>query len=284
MRCSKKNLFIGAVFSIFIILTMPCIGTYNKKIQIDKRIDEYIFREFRSKKSITENVQLHEIEIGDILFMDVKPILSKVFPPLKSHLVPGEANDHVAMYIGNSIFIEANYYGIEKYLEEINIFYFQNIFSNEKDGVRKTPFIVFWLWGTNFKIGKVNTTNEIKMDAVTFALEQIGKPYQWVWSGGDERPIWHVNPNITDPENPFFEKYNYQDDITIDRWYCSELVWAAYLHQGINIDAYPDPDLNNSNNNESYYYVGPDNIKFSEQVNIYNLKMICCGCQLKKLI
>ena len=56
---------------------------------------------------------LNNIEIGDLLFLDVRPVLPKVFPPLDNHLLAGESNDHVAMYIGNGNFVEANYYGIK---------------------------------------------------------------------------------------------------------------------------------------------------------------------------
>lgn len=61
---------------------------------------------------------------------------------------------------------------------------------------------------------------EIKNNAIEFAKSQqdpIEKPYDWAWL-----------------------KKSY--DINSPSWYCSELVWAAYYNQGINLEHYGDAD------------------------------------------
>ncbi|WP_297499142.1 YiiX/YebB-like N1pC/P60 family cysteine hydrolase [Thermococcus sp.] len=60
---------------------------------------------------------------------------------------------------------------------------------------------------------RVRTTNEIRLAAVNFAFQQLGKPYDWEW----------------------WTKHVYGDS-----YYCSELVWAAYKAVGgPDIDADP---------------------------------------------
>jgi parallel beta-helix repeat protein len=63
---------------------------------------------------------------------------------------------------------------------------------------------------------RVNCSAEVKNAAVLFAEAQVGKSYDWRW----------VQKN-NDPDS--------------DSWYCSELVWAAYYNQGVNIEDHPDP-------------------------------------------
>ena len=59
--------------------------------------------------------------------------------------------------------------------------------------------------------GRVITSNYTqRINAVNFAESQIGKPY-------NSRELKDPNPNS-------------------NAWYCSELVWAAYLSQGIDLD------------------------------------------------
>lgn len=59
-----------------------------------------------------------------------------------------------------------------------------------------------------------SATSTQKNDAVTFCKNQIGKPY------------WLAIPVLT--------RCNYSSSAT--NWYCSELVWAAYYNQGINLN------------------------------------------------
>ena len=59
-----------------------------------------------------------------------------------------------------------------------------------------------------------SATSTQKTDAVTFCKNQLGKPY------------WLAIPALT--------RCNYSSSAT--NWYCSELVWAAYYNQGINLN------------------------------------------------
>ncbi len=60
---------------------------------------------------------------------------------------------------------------------------------------------------------RVATSNSVRQAAVQFALQQLGKPYDWHW----------------------YSKHVYGDS-----YYCSELVWASYMAAGgPDIDANP---------------------------------------------
>ncbi|WP_297506195.1 YiiX/YebB-like N1pC/P60 family cysteine hydrolase [Thermococcus sp.] len=60
---------------------------------------------------------------------------------------------------------------------------------------------------------RVRTTNEIRLAAVNFAFQQLGKPYDWKW---------------------------WTKEVYGDSYYCSELVWASYKAVGgPDIDAHP---------------------------------------------
>ncbi|WP_297062617.1 YiiX/YebB-like N1pC/P60 family cysteine hydrolase [Thermococcus sp.] len=60
---------------------------------------------------------------------------------------------------------------------------------------------------------RVDTTNEVREAAVRFALQQLGKPYDWGW---------------------------WTKEVYGDSYYCSELVWASYMAAGgPDIDAHP---------------------------------------------
>jgi len=67
----------------------------------------------------------------------------------------------------------------------------------------------------NVYILRVRTSDEIRSKAVEFAKAQIGKAYDGKWGQKN-----------SDPNSP--------------SWYCSELVWAAYKTQGIDIEDDPD--------------------------------------------
>jgi hypothetical protein len=67
----------------------------------------------------------------------------------------------------------------------------------------------------NVYILRVDAPAEIKNAAVSFVKTQVGKPYDGNWKQKD-----------SDSNSP--------------SWYCSELVWAAYKNQGIDIEHDPD--------------------------------------------
>jgi uncharacterized protein YycO len=77
--------------------------------------------------------------------------------------------------------------------------------------VIKQNISLFFKFDIDIVFGKVKSANETqKLKAIEFAESQIGKPYL-----------------ITFPKDPCPSS---------KEWYCSELLWAAYLHQGIDID------------------------------------------------
>ena len=136
----------------------------------------------------------NQLEVGDLLFMDIKPFWCQIFSQMQAESNLGRANDHVAMYIGNNLFIEANDYS--------------GWFFWKKDGVQKTHILLFSIWATNLTIGKVNNANyNTRQKAISFALNQTGCRYQWGWPNMSNYMSWHANPNITDITNPFYEKY-----------------------------------------------------------------------------
>ncbi|WP_297127587.1 YiiX/YebB-like N1pC/P60 family cysteine hydrolase [Thermococcus sp.] len=59
---------------------------------------------------------------------------------------------------------------------------------------------------------RVKTTDDVRQKAIAFAMQQLGKPYDWLW---------------------FFK------EVYGDSYYCSELVWASYIAAGG-----PDVDAN----------------------------------------
>jgi len=62
------------------------------------------------------------------------------------------------------------------------------------------------------EILRVDVSDEIREQAVAFAKAQVGEAYDWDWMTLD-----------------------YADSET--EWYCTEIVWAAYKNQGIDLDA-----------------------------------------------
>jgi uncharacterized protein YycO len=66
-----------------------------------------------------------------------------------------------------------------------------------------------------FAVLRVATTDDIRWNAVVFAYYQLGKPYDWGW---------------------------YTKEVYGDSYYCSELVWAAYMAASggtVDLDANP---------------------------------------------
>lgn len=189
------------------------------------------------------------LQFGDIIFMDVKPIITKLFDV---HVVKGFSNDHCAFYIGNNWFIETSDYSMSK----LNLF----------NGVQFTPMWFYRCWAYNFTYGRVNNASSSqKNQAFIFLLKQFKEPYQYGWPGFDDYMSWHSNPDIDDPNSPYY----YPDDPYLNYWYCSELIWASYLHQNINLDATPDP-IWDPYENGNYYLASVNDLRNSENVTMFN--------------
>jgi len=137
---------------------------------------------------------------GDLIFMEYEYeiIQDKGFT----------SNDHVVIYIGDNMCVSAGFV------------------LNSSGTVDYVPLSYYA--GSNFsnlKLGRVITANQtVRNAAVSWAIDRIGSPYQeWFGKHGFPHPEKCANPN-----NPLVS--------TSDQWYCSELVWAAYYNQGIDID------------------------------------------------
>jgi uncharacterized protein YycO len=136
------------------------------------------------------------LNIGDLLFCDIN---TEVLTYMRE-VAPGYSNDHSAMYIGNDRFIHA----IPSML-----------FVSLPSGVCIWSLSEIETYFTNIVFAHVTTASESdRLNAVEWAKDRLGRPYQyrqWVKS---------ANCNPYDPD----DKYS-------DRWYCSEIIWAAYYNQ-----------------------------------------------------
>ncbi len=86
------------------------------------------------------------------------------------------------------------------------------IVIEEYNPVILTPLKDFMKRYDTVAILRVNTNNDVRNAAVLFAYQQLGKPYDYKW---------------------------YTKHVYGDKYYCSELVWAAYKANGVDIDANP---------------------------------------------
>jgi len=140
---------------------------------------------------------------------------------------------------GDIVFMEQNNYSL-KYpgWDHCGIYVGNNEFihaSGYLQCVVKQNISLFEQFDCEIVYGKVITSNETqRINAINFAEGQIGKPY-------NVRHLKHTNFNST-------------------AWYCSELVWAAYLNQGIDIDR---------NGWNFPHYVGPLEICWDDDVEMY---------------
>ena len=117
--------------------------------------------------------------------------------------VPGPYNEHAAIYVGNNIFINAG--GTDLKVFEANYSFFYK-------GAKNLAFV---------RVKSANSTQ--KQAAVNWTQERIDAPYQIAIE-----PPW-FGLKIANPDFPH---------LTANKWYCMELVWAAYYNQGIDIDSY----------------------------------------------
>ena len=138
---------------------------------------------------------LDSLNIGDLLFCDINIEVLTYMHEVNS----GYSNDHCAMYIGDDRFIHA-----------VPFMPFVPLSS----GVCIWAFSDIEKYFTNIVFAHVtNATESDKLAAVEWAKERLGRRYQYSWWG----PTANYNPY--DP-----------DDSYSNRWYCSELIWAAYYN------------------------------------------------------
>ncbi|TSC95411.1 MAG: periplasmic copper-binding [Parcubacteria group bacterium Athens1014_10] len=143
-----------------------------------------------------------DIQPGDILY-DAGAL------PIKRRGIILYSIGHIGMYVGD-VEIDGE------------IFHNQVVEANKKteDGRRGVQYRNIETWDYPKRklvyLLRVNASNEKKENVVTFTKEQIKKPYKFPWLTKDP-----------DPDSP--------------SWYCSELVWAAYYNQRINLEEGEEP-------------------------------------------
>lgn len=169
------------------------------------------------------------LQVGDILFLHCQP-------PFFNGL-PYDGWDHVALYIGNNEFVESAPY-IPPWVDGVSVHHISTIDT----------------WGENLTYGYViDASASQRQAAVDFALSQVGRPYQWY-----DIHSWWANAYPDDPDDPWS-----------DWWYCSELVWASYFHQGINIDVTPEPSPPDGVHDGIHLSVSPQCIADDSDVAFY---------------
>jgi hypothetical protein len=137
-----------------------------------------------------------EVEVGDILFMGVEDWLKKT-----KYLY------HTALYIGDNKLI--------------------HIIPRDEG----LDDIVIWDWN-DFYYSEFVTPDSLEFYRVDPASDdQIQNAIDWIYDRRDDnaqfQDWWRGMRKISDPD------FNHR---TADMFYCSELPWAAYYNQGIDID------------------------------------------------
>jgi len=247
------------VMLVVVVFPSQAFGkhTYDNKMSIiNANIQDNMILDNVDENLVTINNKNIEcilpirLKIGDLIFFDIKPIIRILL-----HMPPeikGDSNDHVAMYIGKNRFIESTDYSLSSNIKSLN-------------GVQITPWWVFKLYVdlSTLKIGKVKASPIQKLNAIIFTFRQLQEPYQYAWTNYEPYHSWFANPDIKNPSNPYYDKYYYPDDPYINHWTCSELIWAAYLNQGIELDSTPYTE------DGEHYYVGPDDVRNSYYVTCF---------------
>ncbi|MFE3845974.1 NlpC/P60 family protein [Thermoplasmatota archaeon] len=176
------------------------------------------------------------IKIGDLVFIESISFFHNIC----------NSWDHVAMYIGNNQFIEANdYSSIPPPI-------------GGTSGVQITPLWKYKLWTQYCTFGTVkNTSENQRQAAVNWAIDQIEDGnFQKCWGDGS----WWANANPNDKNDPDSNK-----------WYCAELIWAAYYNTSngtIDLDITPGP-LQPPTGDGIHYAVNPQNIASHNDIIIY---------------
>ncbi|HEY3313484.1 MAG TPA: YiiX/YebB-like N1pC/P60 family cysteine hydrolase [Anaerolineales bacterium] len=147
------------------------------------------------------------IKTGDIVCtMNGKPnILPGEFWRLVGRLVPGDV-DHVAMYLGpEGRFVEAGALGV-------GTFHIHGGLWQPEQSMLERGMLVDTFYGVAYPLMEIGLTrdeeNDIRAGVADYCLSKLGKPY---------------NLNFLDPDRE-------------DAFYCSQLVYKAYLPFGVNLN------------------------------------------------
>ncbi len=179
-----------------------------------------------------------DFKVGDLIFIESVSFWHNVC----------NGWDHVAMYIGDNLFIEANNYSeIPKPI-------------GGTVGVQITPLWKYQLWIQYCTFATVKSANESqRMAAVEWAKEQLGDDnFQTAWGDGS----WWANANPNDKSDP-----------DASNFYCAELIWAAYYNTSngeIDLDVKPGP-LPPPSGDGIHFAVSPQEIERDENVSLYSV-------------
>ena len=139
--------------------------------------------------------------------------------------VHGSSNAQVPPYleIGDILFCEWEYYNADPGWDHVAIYIGDNRFIEATAAGDGSVRVIELDWLTRYTkaicYGQVHTaTMPQRLAAVAFAQSQLGKPYQYL-------DFSKLMMNRSKNPSP-----------TSKAWYCTELVWAAYYHQKINLD------------------------------------------------
>lgn len=186
-------------------------GAYNKQgIDIDAdndknhnivSINEIFFH------NNTETYVIHKLpsylQKGDIILMDLHE--DNIWN------IDGYSNDHAGLYMGQD-FRDGSY-----------------IIHASGYGVSYTTYDLYHYHFCNFTFFRVNNANESQRNkAIEWAVNHLGYKYQYFFPESLYRGMWEFGLKCEDTTNTEVK--------TADRFYCMELVWAAYYNQGIDID------------------------------------------------
>lgn len=140
-------------------------------------------------------IDIEMLNVGDFLFCDINlEVLTYAW-----EVNSGNSNDHCAMYIGNNKFIHA-----VPSLPKVNL----------PSGVCIWQYSEFERFFTDIVFARViNTTNKERYAAVNWAFDRLGNHYQYK----------HYIPGAN------YDPFDSEDDYS-NKWYCSELLWAAYYN------------------------------------------------------
>ena len=152
-----------------------------------------------SAQQSDEHFEYDNITVPDCVEVGDLLLLDLPWVEFIYYKVPGPYNEHGAIYVGNNTFVDA-------VIPVVKARNYSHYYSLQK----------------NFVFLRVKTANESQRHAAAaWAVSKVGKPYQYFF-----RPPW-FGLKIANTSLPF---------PTADKFYCMELLWAAYYNQGIDID------------------------------------------------
>ena len=196
-----NKILLGALLVVFLMLMMPvnsAVEFSNKNVPTLNTPNEDKKQIYNGlQKPLGDDIQVPDcVEPGDILLIDVGG-----WDESTIWKVPGPYNEHAALYIGNNYFIHAGHD------------------NNETVSIKN--YARFYWPAKNIAFIRVKTANlSQKQAAIDWAYDRVGAPYQEF-----TYPPWFTLM-IANPDFPHS---------TANKWFCMELVWAAYYNQGINI-------------------------------------------------